>query len=132
MPTATDRIHEVTHATAMGKPKIALDTCCVQYYISNPPAQPWADCLDPVFRAAVDGKIELYMSSVVVSELLTHVHFVHRNSAGYDPEIDLLAIINRHFQVLDVTGDVARAAGRLRGSYVPGDKIVLKTPDALI
>jgi len=132
MPSATERIQEVIQTTATGKPKIALDTCCVQYYLRNPPVQPWADCLYPVFRAAVDGKIELYVSTVVVSELLAHVHFAHRYNAGYDPEIDLLAIINRHFQVLDVTGDVARAAGRLRGSYVPGDKIVLKTPDALI
>ena len=115
-----------------GKPTIAMDTCCVQYYISNPPVQPWADCLDPIFRAAVDGKVELFVSTVVVSELLAHVHFAQRHNAGYDPELDLLAIINRHFQILDVTGDVARAAGRLRGTYIPGDKIALKTPDALI
>jgi len=132
MPTATERIQEVTQATAIGKPKVALDTCCVQYYISNPPIQPWADCLDPIFRAAVDGRIELYVSTVVVSELLAHVYFANRDNAGYDPELDLLAIINRHFQILDVNGAVAKAAGRLRGSYTPGDKMSLKTPDALI
>jgi predicted nucleic acid-binding protein len=132
MPTATERIQEVTQAVATGKPKVALDTCCVQYYISNPPIQPWADCLDPIFRAAVDGRIELYVSTVVVSELLAHVYFANRHNTGYDPELDLLAIINRHFQILDVNGPVAKAAGRLRGNYAPGDKIVLKTPDALI
>ncbi|MGA2464984.1 MAG: PIN domain-containing protein [Thermodesulfobacteriota bacterium] len=118
--------------TATGQPKVALDTCCVQYYISNPPVQPWADCLDPIFRAAIDGKIALYASTVVVSELLANVHFANRHNAGYDPELDLLAIMNRHFQILDVNGAVAKAAGRLRGSYVPGDNITLKTPDALI
>ncbi len=132
MPTAAERIQELTQALATVTPKIALDTCCVQYYISNPPVQPWADCLDTVFRAAVDGKIELYVSTVVVSELLAHVHFANRHNAGYDPELDLLAIIYRHFQILDVTGEVARAAGRLRGNYIPGDRITLKTPDALI
>lgn len=132
MPTATERMKEVTNAMAPGKPKIALDTCCVQYYISNPPMQPWADCLDPIFQAAVDGRIDLYVSTVVVSELLAHVHFAHRHDAGYDPELDLLAIINRHFQVLDVDDAVAKSAGRLRGSYTPGDRISLKTPDALI
>lgn len=44
----------------------------------------------------------------------------------------MLAILNRHFQMLDVNGDVARAAGRLRGTFVPGEKMSLKTPDALI
>ncbi|MGA2986230.1 MAG: PIN domain-containing protein [Terriglobia bacterium] len=132
MPSATERIQELTQAAATGKPKVALDTCCVQYYISNPPSQPWADCLDPIFGAAVAGKIDLYVSTVVVSELLAHVYFANRHNTGYDPELDLLAIINRHFQILDVNGAVARAAGRLRGSYAPGDKMSLKTPDALI
>src|SRR5438105_4121961 len=100
MPTATALIQEVTQASAAGKPKVALDTSCVQYYISNPSIQPWADCLDPIFRAAVDGRIELYVSTVVVCELLAHVYFANRNNAGYDPELDLLAIINRHFQIL--------------------------------
>ena len=132
MPTASERIQEVTQAMETGKPRIALDTCCVQYYISDPPVQPWADCLDPVFGAAVHGKVELYVSTVVVSELLSHVHFLHRDNAGYDPELDLLAILDRHFQILDVTRDIARSAGRLRGNYISGDKIALKTPDALI
>lgn len=132
MPTATERIQEVMQTTAEGKPKIALDTCCVQYYISNPPLQPWADCLDPIFQAAINGKVELYVSTVVVSELLAHVYFANRHNTGYDAELDLLAIMSRHFQILDVDNAVAKAAGRLRGSYAPGDKIALKTPDALI
>lgn len=131
MPTAAERIRGIAEVEAPQKPKVALDTCCVQYYISDPPVQPWADCLDPIFRAALDGRIDLYVSTVVVSELLAHVHFAHRNR-GYDPELDLLAILNRHFQILEVDGEVARAAGRLRGNYVPGDKMALKTPDALI
>lgn len=130
MSTPTQRIQELVQVSAT-KPKVALDTCCVQYYISNPPAQPWADCLDPIFQAGLEGRIELYVSTVVVSELLAHVHFANRGT-GYDPELDLLSILNRHFQVLDVSDDVARAAGRLRGNYVPSDQIVLKTPDALI
>jgi predicted nucleic acid-binding protein len=129
--TALERIQEISQGSATGKPKIAFDTCCVQYYISNPPIQPWADCLDPIIRAGLEGKVELYVSNVVVAELLSHVHFAHRNG-GYDPELGLLAILNRHFHTLDVNGEVARAAGRLRGTYVPGDKITLKTPDALI
>ena len=132
MQNATQRILETIQPTTGVRPRIGLDTCCVQYYISNPPVQPWADCLDPVFRAALDGRIELYVSTVVVSELLSHVYFSNRHRAGYDPEIDLLAILNRHFQVLDVNGSVASAAGRLRGNYIPGDRIALKTPDALI
>ena len=115
-----------------GACKIGLDTCCVQYYINNPPVQPWADCLDPVFRAGLSGRAELYVSSVVVSELLAHLHFVSRHKTGYDPELDLLGILERHFRMLNVDGDIARAAGRLRGNYTPGDRIALKTPDALI
>lgn len=132
MATATERIQEVTQAATSGKPKVALDTCCVQYYISNPPVQPWADCLDPIFRAGLGGKLDLYVSTVVVSELLAHVHFTNRHRMGFDPELDLLAILNRHFQILEVNGEVARAAGRLRGNYVPGERMALKTPDALI
>ncbi|AEJ61481.1 PilT protein domain protein [Spirochaeta thermophila DSM 6578] len=131
MAWAVEQLQQILNGRVVQKPKVALDTCCVQYYIGDPPAQPWADCLDPVFRAALDGRIELYVSTVVVSELLAHVHFAHRNT-GYDPELDLLAILDRHFQVLDVNGDVARAAGRLRGTFVPGKKMSLKTPDALI
>jgi len=131
MPTAAERIRGIAEVQAAQKPKVALDTCCVQYYISDSPVQPWADCLDPIFRAALDGRIDLYVSTVVVSELLAHVHFAHRNR-GYDPELYLLAILNRHFQILEVDGEVARAVGRLRGNYVPGDKMALKTPDALI
>jgi predicted nucleic acid-binding protein len=130
--TATERILQTIRTPAAEKPKVALDTCCVQYYISNPPVQPWADCLDPIFQAGVEGQVELYVSTVVVSELLSHVHYANRHNTGYDPELDLLAIMDRHFQVLDVDGAVARAAGRLRGSHIPGHKIGLKTPDALI
>lgn len=129
--TVTERIRTLCRPSAGSLPKIGLDTNCVQYYISSPPVQPWADCLDPVFRAGVGGEAELYVSTVVVSELLAHAHFANRNN-GYDAELDLLAILNRHFHVLEVCGDVARSAGRLRGSYIPGEKLALKTPDALI
>ncbi|MBW8042160.1 MAG: type II toxin-antitoxin system VapC family toxin [Planctomycetes bacterium] len=133
MPTATERIQEVTQPDAAAvTPKVALDTCCVQYYINNPPLQPWADCLDPIFQAGVEGLIQLYVSTVVISELLAHVHFNDRHNTGYDPELYFLAIMDRHFQVLDVDSDIARAAGRLRGTFLPGDKIVLSTPDSLI
>jgi predicted nucleic acid-binding protein len=131
MAAAVEQLQEILRGQAIQKPKVALDTCCVQYYIGDPPVQPWADCLDPIFRAALEGRIELYVSTVVISELLAHVHFANRNT-GYDPELALLAILNRHFQMLDVNGDVARAAGRLRGTFVPGEKMSLKTPDALI
>jgi len=131
MASATERIRNMILSPTADKPKIALDTNCVQYYITNPPIQPWADCLDPIFQAALDGQIELCVSTVVVSELLAHVHFANR-SVGYDRELDLLAILNRHFHILEVDGKVARAAGRIRGSYVPGDRMGLKTPDALI
>lgn len=126
MSMTADRIREIVEVAASRRPKVALDTCCVQYYISNPPVQPWADCLDPIFQAALNGRIELYLSTVVVSELLAHVHFASRRN-GYDPEHDLLSILNRHFQILDVNGEVARTAGRLRGN-----RMTLKTPDALI
>ena len=112
--TATERLQTLCEPRAGVTPKIGLDTNCVQYYISDPPVQPWADCLDSIFQAGLGGQAELYVSTVVVSELLTHVHFAHRNN-GYDPELDLWAMLNRHFQVLDVCGDVAKAAGRLRG-----------------
>jgi predicted nucleic acid-binding protein len=130
--SATQLLAAVCQPPSGSPPKVGLDTCCVQYYIGNPPLQPWADCLDPLFQAAVSGHVELYVSTVVVSELLAHVHYASRNRAGYDPELDLLAILDRHFEVLDVTGDVARAAGRLRGTHLPGDQIKLGTPDALI
>ena len=132
MPPATQRIEVITRAGAGPKPKIGLDTMCVQYYLNRPPKQPWADCLDTLIQAALDDKVELYVSTVVVSELLAHAHFGSRRNAGYDPELDLLAILDQHFQILNVDTDVARAAGRLRGTHVLGDKISLKTPDALI
>lgn len=132
MLSAVQRIQDVTQHAASPRPRIGLDTNCVQYYLKDPPVQPWADCLDPIFRAAVKGTIELHVSTVVVSELLAHAHFASRAEVGYDPELNLLAILNRHFRILDVNGDVARVAGRLRGNYIPDDKIALKTPDALI
>ena len=132
MATATERIQEITQLRVTEKPKVAMDTCCVHYYINNPPKQPWADCLDPIFQAAIDGKVDLFVSTVVISELLTHVHFANRHNTGYDPELDFLAIMNRYFQILDVDGAIAKTAGRLRGNYIPGDKIALNTPDALI
>ncbi len=130
--TATERLRATCRPSGGILPRIGLDTNCIQYYISDPPVQPWADCLDPIFSAGVARQAKLYVSTVVVSELLAHVHFASRSRAGYDPELDLLAILNRHFQVLDVCGDVARAAGRLRGNYVLVEKMALKTPDALI
>lgn len=132
MLSAVQRIQEVTKPDTSLRPRIGLDTNCIQYYLSDPPVQPWADCLDPIFQAAVDGTVELFISTVVVSELLAHAHFSSRDKMGYDPELDLLAILERHFRILDVNGDVAKAAGRLRGGYVPGNKMALKTPDALI
>src|ERR1051325_2870962 len=130
--SAMQQLAAVCQPPSGAPPKVGLDTCCVQYYIGNPPLQPWADCLDPLFQAAVNGHVELYVSTVVVAELLSHLHYEGRDIAGYDPELDLKAILDRHFNVIDVTGDVARAAGRLRGTYLPGPKICIKTPDALI
>lgn len=130
--TVTQRLQTACQPSTNGPPKIGLDTNCVQYYISNPPVQPWADCLDPIFRSALAGEAELYVSTIVVSELLAHLHFEHRHNTGYDPELDLMAILNRHFRILNVDGPVASAAGRLRGNYVPGDRMTLKTPDTLI
>jgi predicted nucleic acid-binding protein len=131
MTTAIELLQEILNGQVVSKPKVALDTCCVQYYINRPPVQPWADCLDPIFRKSLEGNIELYVSTIVVSELLARVHFANRNK-GYDPELNLLAILSRHFRMLDVNGDVARTAGRLRGTFVPSKTMSLKTPDALI
>jgi len=125
MPTATERIQEVTHATANGKPKVALDTCCVRYYLED--FKPWSDLLDPIFKAAVKGSIDLCVSTVVVSELMTFLIQRPRNQAGYDPDLFLTALINRHFTVLNVDEVVARTSGRLRGNVAK-----LQTPDALI
>ncbi len=129
MPTATERIREVIETTASEKPKVALDTCCVQYYISNPPVQPWADCLDPIFRAAVDGQIDLYVSTVVVSELLSHVHLhtgTMRVMTGTGPS-------DHHEQAFSDTGCERCGGcprGRLRGNYIlarrlPGTHLTL-------
>lgn len=125
MPTATERIRDVAQLTAIGKPKVALDTCCVRYYLDD--SKPWSDCLDPIFQAGLTGDVELYISTVVVSELLAYLIQQPRNQTGYDPELFLTALINRYFAVLDVDEVVARAAGRLRASVSN-----LKTPDALI
>ena len=123
MPTATERIQEVTQATAAEKPRIALDTCCVRYYLED--TKPWSDLLEPVFQAGLTRTVELYMSTVVVSELLTFLIQKPRQEAGYDAELFLTALINRHFSILDVDETVARAAGRLRGTVS-----ALETPDA--
>jgi predicted nucleic acid-binding protein len=125
MPTATERILEVTQATVNGKPKIALDTNCVRYYLED--TKPWSDLLDPIFQAGISGTVDLYISTVVVAELLTFLIQKPRNEAGYDAELFLTSLINRHFAVLDVNETVARAAGRLRGT-----ESKLATPDALI
>jgi predicted nucleic acid-binding protein len=132
MVTPSQRVQEVMEMGVGAKPKVALDTNSVQYYLSKPPVQPWADCLDPIFQAGLDGRVELFVSTVVVTELLSHAHYSTRHTTGYDPELDLMTIIARHFQVLDINEQITRAAGRLRGCYLPGDKMSLKTPDALI
>ena len=62
MTTVTEKIQNIIASGSSEKPKIALDTNCVQYYLSNPPVQPWADCLDFIFDAASKGKIDLYIS----------------------------------------------------------------------
>lgn len=129
MATAMQRLQGLIQGTGIGKPKIGLDTCCVRYYLNN--EQPWADCLDPIFQAGLSGVADLYISTIVVSELLAQLYFTNRQQAGYDEELYLLAILHHHFQVLDVTGEIAQAAGRLRGSFPPGKK-ALETPDALI
>ena len=112
------------------RPRIGLDTNCVRYYLAN--ERPWADWLEPFFEAATSGKAELFVSTVVVAELLAGSYYANRAHSGYDPELDLLAILDRHFQVVDVNATVAKAAGRLRGSFLPGDKMVLKLPDAIV
>jgi len=125
MPTATERIQEVTQATPTGKPKVAMDTCCVRYYLED--TKPWSYLLDPIFQAGLKGTIDLYISAVVVSELLTFLIQKPQNEAGYDAELFLTSLINRHFTILDLDEVVARTAGRLRGSVSK-----LETPDALI
>lgn len=132
MVTSPQRVQDILNNQTGGKPKIGLDTNCLQYYLTNPPVQPWADCLDPIFQSAVSGAVDLFVSTVVVSEILAHAHFSARSKTGYDPELDMMAILTRHFQILDVTEDIAKAAGRIRGGYAPGDKMALKTPDVLI
>lgn len=132
MPPATQRIEGIARSVAGGRQKIGLDTNCVKYYLNSPPVQPWADCLDPIIQAGLSGSAELYISTVVVSEILSHAHFTNRHNAGFDPDLHVMAILSRNFEILDVDRDVAKAAGRLRGVTVPGDKISLKTPDALI
>ncbi len=109
---------------------IAMDTNCVAYYLED--VRPWSSILEPVFEAALAGALELYVSTVVVSELLSFAHFESRARVGYDPELSLLATLQRHFEMVDVTERVARVAGRLRGTHLPGGKMSLKTPDCLI
>lgn len=124
MPTATDRILGLTLA-ANGRSKVALDTCCVRYFLED--IKPFSNCLTPIFQAGLNGIIDLYVSTVVVSELLAFLIQKPRDQAGYDPDLFLTALINQHFSVIDVDEPIARTAGRLRGN-VPK----LKTPDALI
>ena len=130
METVTQQIQNIIQPVTNQPTKIGLDTNCVQYFLNN--TRPWADCLYPIFQAALNGNVELYVSSVVVSELIAHLHLASRNQVGYDPELNLLATLNRYFQILDVTEDIAKAAGRLRANHASGDKLTLKTPDALI
>ena len=104
----------------------------MQYYISNPPVQPWADCLDPIFRAGLGGRIELYVSTVVVSEFWLMSYFANRYNAGYDPELDLLAIINRHFQILRCERRRCARRQDVFGETTSRRQDPLKTPDALI
>ena len=125
MASATDTLDAVCQPAAGTVSKIALDTCCVRYYLDD--VEPWSDCLDRVFRAGLAGNVQLYVSTVVVSELLAHLIRQPRQVAGYDPDLHLTALLTRHFQVLDVSESVARAAGRLQGNAA-----LLQTPDALI
>jgi len=129
MATATQRIQDVTQAPATAKPRVALDTCCVQYFLDD--TKPWSDILEPLFQKALDGDLTLHVSTVVVSELFAKAYFdFNRNATPYDPEQRLGAIIDRHFEVLDVQHDIALAAGRLRASQHSLNTV--KTPDALI
>lgn len=130
MPTVTEQLQALIQPIAGSLPKIGLDTNCVQYYLNA--IQPWADCLAPIFQAGLTGNAELYISTVVVSELLAHAHFDARSRAGYDPELTLMQTLQRNFKILEVSETIAKASGRLRGNYFPDNKISLKTPDVLI
>ncbi|WP_321504314.1 PIN domain-containing protein [uncultured Methanoregula sp.] len=124
MSTAMERIQEVAQGDDGVRRKVALDTNCVRYYLGD--QKPWSDYLDPIFRAGFEGKIDLCISTVVVSELLTHLIREPKDEAGYDPDLYLTSIIGKNFTIIDVDESIARKAGELRG-----DKD-LSTPDALI
>ncbi|MBW4693869.1 MAG: type II toxin-antitoxin system VapC family toxin [Lyngbya sp. HA4199-MV5] len=131
MPTVTQQLQTLLQSGSGSKPKIGMDTNCVQYYLAG--VKPWADCLDPIFQAGSNGDAELYISTVVASEILAHAHFDARTNSGSDPELSLMATLRRNFKdILAVNEDIAKASGRLRASYIPGGKLSLKTPDVLI
>lgn len=135
MSFATQQVEQAIQPTllAVSKPKIGLDTCCVRYYLEG--KQPWADLLSSVFTAGISGQVELYVSTVVVSELIANAHFQNRNITGFDPELQLMETLNQHFQILVLDEDIARMAGRLRGSYIPDPSMTkpkLQTQDVLI
>lgn len=96
MVTVTQFLQDLNQSTPANKLKISLDTNCVKYFLEN--RSPWFDCLSPIFDAALSGRAELYLSIVAVSELLAQAHFANRDQVGYDPEISLLATLQRHFQ----------------------------------
>jgi predicted nucleic acid-binding protein len=130
MPSATERLENLLRPSSSGPTKVGLDTNCIEYYLNG--KKPFDDCLEPIFQAADAGTCELFVSTVVVSELLSHHRFETRQRAGYDPELALLATLDRHFDMVPVCENVAKTAGRIRADYIPGGKITLETADALI
>lgn len=80
-------------------------------------------------------KVDLYISVVVASEILAHVHFDRRDRMGYDPELFLTETLQRNFEIIDIDRNIAKTSGILRADHAHSNnlgKISLKTPDAII
>ncbi|MGB9279642.1 MAG: PIN domain-containing protein [Pseudonocardiaceae bacterium] len=106
--------------TAQGR--VVFDTAACIYYLERPAADPRCAVLLPVVRAAQAGTVELVISTVTVTELLTGP----LRAANREAEAGVRLFIGLLCTVAPVDIAVAERAATLRAAHR------LRTPDALI
>jgi predicted nucleic acid-binding protein len=104
-----------------GSGSIGLDTAVFIYYLEDAP--PWADIIDPLFRAADAGQMELVTSVVTLLEVLVVPY--RTNNLSLAERYEALLTKSRGVHLIDITRGQLHAAARLRA--VTG----IRTPDAL-
>lgn len=95
---------ELQSALAPGS-LICLDTNCLLFYFKD--VKPWADCLDPVFKAKDNGAVTLATSSMTLAELLAR-------AADPSEEARILSSVRQYFTFVPVDDQIGIVAAGVR------------------